>query len=111
MLQSGEMLKLFPCDWKERMQWLSYKSDFPVGYSKTKVAFSNLFFSIIRESAMKNQYGDVIQSIDKLCRFQINEGGQTVLSERRNNYIIKSMLQHFFFSDYIDDLFWRELFF
>jgi hypothetical protein len=111
MLQSGEMLKLFPCNWRGGIQWLSPKSDFPVGYSKAKVAFSNQFFSIIRESAMKNQYGDVIQSIDKLCRFQINEGGQTVLSERRNNYIIKSMLQHFFFSDYIDDLFWRELFF
>jgi len=83
MLQNGEMLKLFPCNWKGKIQWLSPKSDFPVGYSKTKVAFSNQFFSIIRESAMKHQYDDVIQYINKLRRFQINEGGQTILSERR----------------------------
>ncbi|WP_321518187.1 cytochrome c biogenesis protein CcsA [uncultured Bacteroides sp.] len=83
MLQSGEMLKLFPCNWRGRIQWLSPKSDFPVGYSKAKVAFSNQLLSVIRGVSMKHQSDDVIQYIDKLRRFQINEGGQTVLSERR----------------------------
>lgn len=61
MLQSGEMLKLFPCNWRGRIQWLSPKSDFPVGYSKAKVAFSNQLLSVIRGVSMKHQSDDVIK--------------------------------------------------
>ena len=83
MLQKGELLKLFPSKCNREIIWLSANSALPANYTRKKVEFIHSFFPIMNKYIIKKKYNDAILLINKLNKYQIDEGGETVLSDNK----------------------------